>query len=499
MDVTHPAPAKQMSRRTWASALSAIQKFFWILFLLGLTVTSFPFFPPTVGGGALVRPISVYPLIGLLLLVTLPRLVSKPLPKTLVALLPFAAIALISTMLALLRGIQPTLGVSVTDRMLRALITLGIGGAIYVTVSLFPRTPADLRSALRWLYAGFSLALLWGSLQAVYIIHYIPQYYRWMNRLQRFISTRRLFATRASGLTYEPNWFAEQIAFLLLPWLLASVLSGYSVFRWRWRWVTVEWLLLIWAVVVLAFTFSRAGLVILIVLAFLGLLFFRTPRPGAPARRRSFFTGWPRRLLEASLVVSMLAGFIFLTGLNNTFFARIWGYWSDIKNTSISGYFNYIGFGARFIYAETAFRAYEQNPILGIGLGNYAFVFNEMLPDTPLAVTPEVLRLVTPDAGRDRLITTKNLYLRLLAETGLLGTAAFMAFVVAILGCALFLWLARDPEQQFWGKAGLLGLIAFSMSALSFDSFTVPNMWVVLGLITAAAWVFRNTCQEAPA
>jgi len=97
-----------------------------------------------------------------------------------------------------------------------------------------------------------------------------------------------------------------------------------------------------------------------------------------------------------------------------------------------------------------------------------------------------VLRQIVPDIGRDRLVTSKNFYLRLLAETGLVGTAAFLAFLTAILGCALYLWLSPGPENRFWGTAGLLGLIGFFLVAFSFDSFAIPNMWVVFGFITAA-------------
>ena len=125
-------------------------------------------------------------------------------------------------------------------------------------------------------------------------------------------------------------------------------------------------------------------------------------------------------------------------------------------------------------------------------MGNYALYFQEMLPDEPIATTPELLRLVTPEAGRNRLITPKNFYVRILAETGLVGAAAFVAYLVAILGCALFLWTAPEREHKFWGKAGLLGLFAFGLTAFSFDSFAIPNMWVVFGLITSAAWIFNR-------
>jgi O-antigen ligase len=119
-----------------------------------------------------------------------------------------------------------------------------------------------------------------------------------------------------------------------------------------------------------------------------------------------------------------------------------------------------------------------------------------MLPYRPIADVPEVLLMVTPEPGRDRLITAKNLYLRLLAETGIVGAVTFMAFVIANLGCALYLWLSRQKEWQYWGVASLCGLLAFSLSALTFDSFVIPNMWVLFGLITAATCVMMNCSRS---
>jgi hypothetical protein len=488
--------------------LQAVQKTAWALFLFCLPVTSFPFFPKVFGGSALVRPLSIYPLIVLVLLFTLPNLVRKPTPRTLLVLVPFVLVAIASSLVSTLRGIEPTTNVSQVGRILRALATLIIGAAMYYTVALYPRSDEDLKSSLRWLYAGCALAMLWGSIQALYIVQFNPAYFHRLQRLQVFISTRKLFSTRISGMTYEPNWFAAQISFLLIPWLLSSVLSGYSAFRWRVPVgrrlppITIEWFLFLWAVVVLIFTFSRAGIAILFLLAFVGFLFLREhlnpayPRtevqvtqPGSSGPRRRI---WLRRLVEVAAFLSLLGGLIYIASLKNPFFARIWSYWSDVKQTSLSDYFEYLGFGARFRYGEAAYATYEAYPILGVGLGNYAFYFPEMMPDRPLAAVPELLRLIVPEGNRERLITPKNFYYRLLAETGLVGMAAFLAFLAAVLGCALFLWLSRDKEQRFWGRAGLLGLVAFLPSAISFDSFAIPNMWVVFGLVTAAAWIYSR-------
>jgi len=183
----------------------------------------------------------------------------------------------------------------------------------------------------------------------------------------------------------------------------------------------------------------------------------------------------------------LIGGVIFTAGLKNEFFSRIWGYWIEKDKPTLSGYIKYLGFGARISYGDAAYQTFEEYPLLGVGLGNYAFYFEEMLPDRPLALTPEVLRIVTPEDGRDRLITAKNFFLRLLAETGVIGTAAFFVFLLAIIGNAIYLWLFPDREIKFWGIAGLLGISAFLLSSLSFDSFSLPNMWVMFGLITAAA------------
>jgi O-antigen ligase len=470
--------------------VSGASRLAWIFFLVSLPVTSFPFFPFELGGGTLVRPLAIYPVVLLLILVILPRLFTQPLPRTFVSFFPFVLVALASTLLAALQGIEASQGISLAARAVRALSTLGLGAAVYLTVALWPQSREDLRSSLRWFYAGFGLALLWGSLQALYVLRFSQGWFDLLSRIQEHISIRRLFPNRVSGLTYEPNWFADQISFLLLPFLLASVLTGYSAFSWRRGRLTVELFLLAWAVAVIPFTYSRAGLFILLVVLLIGILFFRS-RPqgkGTGDRRQGIFP--VRRLVEGILLVACLSAVIFFAGMKNPFFARIWDYWQRRPDQGyiqyLAGYFDYLGFGARFTYWQTAYNIYESQPLLGVGLGNYAFYFEENLPEQPLAAMPEVLRQIVPEEGRNRLVTSKNFYLRLLAETGLVGTAAFMAFLTAILGCTLYLWLSPGLINRYWGTAGLLGLVAFMLVAFSFDSFAIPNMWVVFGLITAA-------------
>lgn len=150
-----------------------------------------------------------------------------------------------------------------------------------------------------------------------------------------------------------------------------------------------------------------------------------------------------RILFESALVLILFVGLTFAVGQKNEFFARIWTYWLNVQDTSFERFLYYIGFNARLTYSATAFNTFQAYPVLGVGPGNYAFFFEKMLPDQPLAPTPELLRIISPEEGRNRLITPKNLFLRILAENGLLGFGAFFRLSDrSSWQCALFMAIA---------------------------------------------------------
>ncbi len=468
------------------SWLPKAQKIVWAIFLLTLPVTSFPFFPGGVGGRTEVRPLSLYPLVVLVLLVTIPRLFSRPIPRTAFPLAAFGLAAIASTAFAFTQGIDPDIGISLSSRTIRMLVTLVIGIAFYITVAVTPTSRQEMRFSLRWLYGGFVMALLWGSIQISYILFYTPEFFAFIEHLQGFISVRGLFETRISGMTYEPNWFAEQITFLLMPWLFAAVLSNYTAFRWRFRWLTIEMLLLAWASIVLIYTYSRTGYVLWFVQLILAFLF-------RPRRISEMGKSWgliAKRVLQVGVLVVAIGLVVFVAGSRNPYFSRLWNYFSD--EDAVGSYIQYIAVSQRIAYWETAYHIYEEFPWMGIGLGNYTFYFEEKLSDRPLFPTPELLRKFTPADGSNRVVVPKNFFVRILAETGLLGTAAFLAFLVAVLGCSLYLYMASHPEARFLGQAGLLSLVVFLGVAFSVDSFASPNMWVLFGLITASAQIFSQ-------
>jgi hypothetical protein len=484
-------PQAGISMRLWISkSRDTFIAIIWAIFFFTLPVTSFPFFPSGVGGKTLVRPLAIYPLIIIFALVIIPRLFTRKLPATLLPLLAFAVIALISSIAAFSFDLESIRGITLSSRFIRNIATLGMGIAFYLTTTLLNDSWDGLKFSLRWIYTGFSVALFWGSLQAINVVFYTPAYFKLLNHLQSFVSTRKLFTTRISGLTFEPKWFAEQICILLLPWLMSSILAGKTVFPWRRKWLTVELFLCIWSIVVLVFTYSRTGLTILGLLVVVCFLIFRSRRDSVT--RRSKFLG--RRtwfILEILLLTVSLLAVFFVVGSQNPYFSRFWRYFTEARQRNRT-YLEYIAFQQRFVYLETALNIFAAYPVFGVGLGNYAFFFDQMLP-VRIYSQPEVIRQSTPTEESDSLITPKNLIARILAETGLLGAITFIGYLMAVVGCAVVLCLGDSAEQRFWGIGGVLALIVFSIMIFTFDSFAIPNMWVVFGLITAAAHMEKTS------
>jgi len=474
---------------------------------LTLPLTNFPFFPASFGGdSAYVRPLLVYPLLGLVILMTLPRLMSKTIPRPTVILTLFFIWALVVSIIPLLRGVEsPWREISLLPREIRIIITLLLGLAIYYTVSLFPQTVAELRFSLKWVYAGLGLALTWGSLQALYIIDLIPGWFDVMVKLQKFVTIRKLNTSRVTGMTYEPSAFADQLVLIWLPLVLGASLEDYTVFKWRWKWITIEKILFIWTIAILAFTLSRTGLIFGVgVIGFGFLMKIFRPQHKTQKEKKSgqekFLLAQTLRRYRLVLILLSVGGFLvlfFILGTQSNYISRMWEYFTISDDFDLRKYFNYIGFGSRMTYWETAWLIFLSHPVFGVGLGNFTLYFSRFIPYQQLISTPQLLRHIVPYPGRIRVISVKQFLFRILAETGMVGGVIFFVFLLILTAGALYLWLSKDKEKRFWGIASLLGIMAFLGDTFSFDSFAIPNPWIVFGLITAAFAVFTKSKNQS--
>ena len=492
------------------SIIPKVRKVLWAFLLVSLPVTNFPYFPAALGGTRVsVRPLLLYPLF-LLVVMILPTLWKRKLPRVWLPFLTFVLLALISSLLPLFSGVTSEISeITLSSRLIRTLVTLFLAGAIYLVVSLTPMSEEDLDFTLKWLYVGLLISLIWGTLQLIYVLDLIPGWYKTMKKFQRYITISRGSKDRLIGLTQEPSWFADQLAALYLPWIYVSFLRGKTVFRRITRWLTVETILVGWTGLILVFTLSRSGYLTAAFVLMAGFLFFRS-------RDREFKINLPGfgflndmmgkfmslhpaiRTIISGAVLLILGGLVlFVASQESSYISRMWDYWlgsstefQALGSRSLKGYIRYIGFGPRFVYWETAFNIFQSYPLLGVGLGNYTFYFKDYLPASQLGYMPELLRILVPD--QSSVITAKNYFARLLAETGIIGTAAYLVFLFANIGQGVYLWASSDESKRFWGAAALLGMGGFLVNTFSYDSFSIPNPWIVFGLTTAAFHTFTT-------
>ena len=143
-----------------------------------------------------------------------------------------------------------------------------------------------------------------------------------------------------------------------------------------------------------------------------------------------FVAGMFDILFRIGMIVAVLgvfAGTFLFLGQKN-FFRRLW----ETDAQTLSEYMVDINAGARGAYSAGALAAFEEYPITGVGLGASGFYIYQNLPDWALTTVPEIAKQLSPD---NRLYPNpKNLYVRLLAEAGLIGFFLFLAFQFHILG-----------------------------------------------------------------
>ena len=127
-------------------------------------------------------------------------------------------------------------------------------------------------------------------------------------------------------------------------------------------------------------------------------------------------------------------------------------------------------------------RIIADHPILGVGSNNFGEVMNGYL---------------TSDFRSGFLYTVHNQYLLIWAETGILGLASFLWFLIAAIWTGLKCWRQRDPELSPLALGMSLSLIAF-MFHMSVDLFRgrplTEMVWATAALISAIAdTLTRNT------
>lgn len=507
-----PGGATAFPLKFWVGFQSKyIQLFFQVVWAVGvmlLPITSLPILVQ-ISGASTVAPPSNLIFIFLALAWFLPYLLSgNRIPAESRPVLVFTMVVIISWLAAFYLRIPPFKAKNMLSEGMDAFITLGMALIAYlVTAAWLASSRQNLKITFILINISGFLVVGWSLIQAYYVFFQQNAYPQYLYDFQAVFSSRipGLFSDRVTGMAYEPSWLAHQLNLVFLPIWLSATLTGYSSSRFRlWR-LSLENILLGLGIFVLLISFSRVGwLSFFLVLAFLAIrLNLRAARKiqswivSRVHVRRSLhrIIG---SLISFSLIIVFLviyaAALVGLLKLGSFFEPRLERFFND--PFSAGGFYevtNQLAFAERVIFWSTGWEIFNDYPFLGVGLGNAGFYFPEKMPAFGWALW-EVSQVFF---YHGYLPNIKSLWVRILAETGILGFSIFFIWNYLLWFSGKITKLGKDPMLKMAGLAGQLVLIAFIVEGFSIDSFALPYYWFSVGMLSAAACLARCEIRTA--
>ena len=466
----------------------------WIALVVCLPVSSLPIF------AKILHTSAVAPASGLIVLILavvwLPVYIlrSGRFPFQVKIAVYFALFCVLTAALAFFRVGPYYPGSSITSNMIEALATLGMGILFYITTTGLPANDQKISSTLKAVNIGGAIMLAWSLIQFIVWLplHDFPQ---WVRDFQGLFSTTVLFDKRTTGFASEPSWLAHQLNLVYLPFWLAATIKKTSVYKIRIWFLSIENILLGLGLVVLFLTFSRGGLgAFMLVLAFLFILL-------NVKLVRWLLTRWQvKRRLLVSLITASGVFLVYLgIGVLGLFvlskidprMETVFQFTTEADNPLMK-YADNLQFGERVAYWQTGWRIFNEYPITGVGLNYSGAYFPDYLPEYGWQLTETKDLLFRSDI----VLNIKNLWTRLLGETGIIGFSLFLVFLVAGLITSIELIRSSGQQQATIGWMGILMLVAFIIEGLSVDSLALPYYWFTLGLV-AATWRWSDSSTRS--
>ncbi len=470
-------------------------RYTWFALIAVLPISSMPLVARALSSDSVASPAIIF-LIILTVIWLLPSIFKgRKFSGSIFPLFLFCLVAIIGTVLSLFYRMPAFKGIDQFNPTLSSLATLGIGFLFFVTASSFLESGQDLRTTMRILNWSGLVMLLWCGLQAFYWYGF-GHYPQWMFNFQGILSARVLYRQRINGFALEPSWLAHQLNMLYLPFWLACSVRNYSFQKFRVLKFSFENILLFGGVCALALTLSRVGFAAFFLML---ALIAKILHEGIADRVDDFFSKrWPsqkshfsKKIISLSLISSyfiVLAAVVYLFTKVDPRMENLFNF-SFAQDNPLLRFFNEMKFGDRVIYWLTGWNIFNAYPLLGVGLGNAGFYFPKYLPAYGWSLV-EVERLLNRTS---LLLNTKSLWMRLLAETGLIGFSIFIGWLLSLMPALIKKLSSNQVETRVFGLMGFLVLIALIFEGFSIDSFAMPYWWISLGLAVGVVTVEQKS------
>lgn len=470
----------------------------WLLLLILIPVSSSPVVAAFSGGETPVSPLSMVPLAAIVLIVIIPFLLrGGRFPALVWPLMAFCMFALLSAANSFFLPLFPFKGQTSIDRVVRALITIGVGVSFYLSAVIVVRDERRLRYSIKAIYIGLIGLLLWSTVQAWLVLDGSERIPLTITRIHHIFSVRDLWGDRVTGMAFEPSWLGDQLVVLYIPLLLSSVSLKRSAFSVRVKKISIEWLLLFWSIFILFLTQSRISFLSMFALLSAAFMYLGVKWNRKLLRNKFKLSG--RNLIWVQLIgimfflailVSLLIGAGWVLSRVDDRLAMLFSIPPRIRefayfypNEAQFELANSLAFAERVVYWATGWRVFSAYPIVGVGPGNMGFFFERFLPPYGFQLTEMQNVLQLAEFGFPN---PKNLWVRLLAEGGLIGFSSYFVWYLLIAIGAFAVWRETRGYIQVIGLASLIGALTFFVEGFSIDTYALPQGWIIFGLLTAS-------------
>jgi hypothetical protein len=410
-----------------------------------------------------------------------------------IPLIVFVFYAIIVTLVSIYFSEPPYKSESPLRNSIEALLTLAIGVCFYFAFSWWFTDRQKLAQTIRFINWSGVIILAWTLVQAgAWAVWH--QYPSWLRSIHELYSVGPLYRQRVSGFALEPSWFAHQLNMLYLPLWLALTVNRVSAHRWRLFKLSLENILLAGGFVALFLSYSRIGLAaFLLMIAYLVLRFnislIKWLRQTLLSRKMAFMQRFSSGVLTLLLTLFLILGYAGLimgvaSGLSHVDprMAKLFVFETN-RPDALMYYANQLTFASRLVYWQAGWEVFNQHPWFGVGLGKAGFYLPAFLSAYAWKLV-EVRDLVYRSTS---ILNIKSIWVRLLAETGIVGFSIFIAWLWRLWKAAKSVEADQtDPLVKSMAWMGRFVIIGLVLEGFSVDTFALPYVWVSLGILTAS-------------
>ena len=265
----------------------------------------------------------------------------------------------------------------------------------------------------------------------------------------------------------EVSYFAMYSAFVI-PWIVSYIFTEKEIKK-KFFFSGVSGYLLI----LLIFSKSRTAYAIIFAQIFLFTLLILISKID--------------KKIKVNVIKSIVIILISFSFLNNTVISKIGGDSNSVKKISIQGLINSITDStnmsniARFGLQKAAFDIGIENPIFGVGIGQFGFNVEDNLSSKALT-SYEVQRWISEDEDvHEYWPPAFALYPRIMAEQGIVGLLIWVILIGYIVIKALI--RLRKRKNDIIGIALIVSFIGILIVWINADTFAQIPFWITLPFI----------------